>query len=98
MRLIDADLAEELIIEHSIQIYAGGKQVLSGAFSVEASACLDKCPTINAEPVRHGRWVGPVQGDGDDYCSVCKKPAAWIYDYGYFEPDICYNCGAKMDR
>lgn len=47
--------------------------------------------------VRHGRWVKPVPGDGENHCSVCKAPQPWFYDSGYQEYDFCPYCGAKMD-
>lgn len=58
-------------------------------------------PAVEAEPVRHGKWIGISDGYADGYpvydeweCSVCgtvfedEKP-----DYKY-----CPNCGAKMDE
>lgn len=48
--------------------------------------------------LRHGHWVKPVPGDGENYCSVCKayQPREWFY--GYQEYDFCPYCGAKMDE
>lgn len=54
-------------------------------------------PAADVAPVVHGRWVKPVPGDGENYCSVCKAEQPWFYGYGYFEPDYCPNCGARMD-
>lgn len=61
---------------------------------------IEKLPTIEAEPVRRGRWIS--YGRDTAYnrfyrCSVCDKEIVW-YDecdeqlYGY-----CPNCGAKME-
>ena len=53
---------------------------------------LDKMTTVDAEPVRHGRWV-LVNKDLSE-CSACgmirniHTQFAWAY---------CPNCGAKMD-
>lgn len=47
---------------------------------------------------RHGHWVKPVPGDGENYCSVYKVPQPWFYDGGYQEYDFCPHCGAKMDE
>lgn len=49
-------------------------------------------PKVEAEPVRHGRWIK----DKNNYiyhniCSNCKE--ASIYRTNY-----CSYCGAKMDR
>ena len=55
-------------------------------------------PAADVVPVRHGRWVHPVPGDGEPYCSVCHAEAEYFYGYGSFEPDFCPKCGAKMDN
>ena len=55
-------------------------------------------PTIDAEPVRHGRWlynsyptVWYGHGEPPEWvCSECEERAYNTYDY-------CPNCGAKMD-
>ena len=52
-------------------------------------------PTIDAEPVRHGRWVtselrksfGVINGVK---CSLCNKAAVVRHNY-------CSDCGAKME-
>ena len=50
---------------------------------------IDEAPTIDAEPVRHGRWIK------DDYYSswICSECGA-VVRHNCF--DYC-NCGAKMD-
>lgn len=47
--------------------------------------------TIEAEPVRHGKWV--VAGNTTHYyiCSVCGKPGDGFDIY-------CRSCGALMER
>lgn len=50
--------------------------------------------TIEAEPVKHGRWVWEETGK-EDYemywaCSVCG-------DKSYYAPNYCPNCGVRMD-
>lgn len=53
---------------------------------------LSETPTIDAEPVRHGRWV-------DDDCSVCGFPIPTDDRLdAIFEEEVkyCYHCGAKM--
>ena len=58
---------------------------------------VDKIPSADVAPVRHGRWVhickAIVDTTGD--CSACYKEAVWRTrnnPYG-----ICPNCSAKMD-
>ena len=60
-------------------------------------AFIDGLPTIEASPVKHGRWIR--HGKPEDYfwnCSECKN---WII---YAEHDLhkhhfCGNCGCRMD-
>lgn len=48
-------------------------------------------PTIEAEPVKHGRWKRTAMSD-TLWCMACGK----IPDH-QFETDYCPNCGAIMD-
>lgn len=55
-------------------------------------------PTIEAEPVKHGRWEVRTQKDGTTigqhnvtYCSECG------YVLFTKEDSFCARCGAKMD-
>lgn len=52
-------------------------------------------PTIEAEPVRHGRWIERPNTKGQVYCSECGTLEK-ITDNN-FKSRRCPNCGAKMD-
>lgn len=52
-------------------------------------------PTIEAEPVRHGRWNYRHEDDWC-YCTVCGTDAEGS-DGECLETDYCPNCGARMD-
>lgn len=56
---------------------------------------LEQEPTVDAEPVKHGHWIG-------DFCSECGKDALCDCDkyeiYGTIHSDYCPHCGAKMDE
>lgn len=63
-------------------------------------------PTIEAEPVRHGRWI--IKGDPENgwykiTCSECGEDETAVVPCIGFMPnvkviwDFCPNCGAKMD-
>lgn len=58
---------------------------------------IDEAPTIESEPVKHGRWEEHICfDDGFWICSNCKfvsqaTAAPKLYRY-------CPNCGAKMDE
>lgn len=49
----------------------------------------DRVPTIEAEPVRYGRWVGRDIDHMWLRCSLCGKEAHGATTY-------CPNCGAHM--
>lgn len=85
MRLIDADaLAKELMHEGLGYQY---NRVINA-------------PTMDAVPVRHGKWViGTVPYF---VCSECKSrtPLRWDERLGYvldYQSPYCPYCGAKMD-
>lgn len=51
-------------------------------------------PTADVAPVRHGQW------NADETCPFCGKKSTEGLDaekWGYWFPDFCPNCGAKMD-
>lgn len=47
-------------------------------------------PTIEAEPVRHGRWK--QRRNGEYYCTNCGREERLI-----FQKNFCPRCGARMD-
>lgn len=54
---------------------------------------IDAQPTIEAEPVKHGKWIGYAGTIGNE-CSVCGK---WLdVLQGTAEMNYCPNCGADM--
>lgn len=59
---------------------------------------IGSLPAVDVAPVRHGRWIKPVPGDGENYCSVCKAEQLWFYGYGSLESNYCPNCGARMEK
>ena len=55
---------------------------------------IGEAPTIEAEPVRHGRWER-----GDNFkpkCSVCGEFHLYAWP-DHKKCKYCPNCGAKMD-
>ena len=72
MRLIDADC-----LINSLKLYPHGSVI----------GAIEQAPTIDAVPVRHGRWNCDMSGA---WCSVCGE-------YSEGEWNYCPNCGAKMD-
>jgi hypothetical protein len=87
MRLIDADALLDAMRDEEFPSWHPLDEI---------DSVIDKAPTIDAEPVRHGRWI---DDDTPSFfrrrkCSVCGS-----YDgkntavYGHY----CWHCGAKMD-
>ena len=58
-------------------------------------ADIAKAPTIEAEPVKHGRWEWDTE---DIYrCTVCYEKVHVKEVMGRPDWDYCPNCGARMD-
>lgn len=92
MRLIDADaLKARLKIGTNTATYSDYCNGYCDARQVDLDA-IDAAPTIEAEPVRHGRW------NEKGHCGCCG------YDMGsrvdkwtnVFTLQFCPNCGADM--
>ena len=81
MRLIDADAlpVHRVKILHPDGIYDG---------EVVFPEHIANATTIEAKPVRKGRWE---YGNAYCVCSECGEIPEC------FEPNYCPNCGAKMD-
>ena len=94
MRLIDAESLEELFRETINGIAT--RTDMQGALEhmIRASAMvvemIKDAPTIDAEPVRHGRIIKLKRWGEWPRCNLCDGTAPIAYNY-------CPNCGAKMD-
>ena len=88
MRLIDADEMQEELKDMDIVLVK---------HNVED--WIDEQPTVDAEPVRHGKWIEACFDDGYDSaatCSLCEESTCF---YGRCENDLppfCSKCGADM--
>ena len=108
MKVIDAAYFQGFIDQYKIQQkerinkglglrYFGPKQM---------QMLFDKMPLIDAEPVRHGRWINKKRwsmGKWHEWleCSECKYQD---YNFETYEAvpfagpsNYCPDCGAKMD-
>lgn len=62
---------------------------------------IDNAPTVDAVPVRHGKWLHPEEED-EDYGSVSCSCSVCGWKFYLYEDDIdgapyCPTCGAKME-
>ena len=70
----------------------GNLQFVLGIESVLEYA--ENLPTVDAEPVRHGKW----RNDGImEICSECNMPTMQPHIARQPQFKICPYCGAKMD-
>ena len=102
MRLIDADAVRD---DFANTVYLECANDKDNSRANRIIGAFDDLPTIDAEPVRHGRWIERYSPGGVRLCecSVCGTSAisqiddTWGYVIDYYETDFCPNCGAKMD-
>ena len=73
---------------NALELWDGGR---TREAWLEAFEVVRAAPTVDAEPVRHGRWDEPYPFDiWDCYkCSCCGYTDDREYNF-------CPNCGAKM--
>lgn len=83
-RLIDADALKKIFkLWDSMPLYNYNefeRHIIRAAIIEVESA-----PTIDAEPVRHGKWI-------DENCSICGQ-----YVYHGDARNFCPACGARME-
>lgn len=105
MRLIDADVLRVRLEGMMKAPWNAQSAPYCWAHAYEAmQEELDNAPTVEAEPVKHGRWIEDETtyagtGAANWLCSECKRiGGTWWRDispckmYRY-----CPNCGARMD-
>lgn len=99
MRLIDADALEDVLVNHGFY-YCNESDYSDGVAwgFLLARDDVRETPTIDAEPIRHGKWIltnkPNIYGGTTIKCSVCgyEGVIAHIEDHHY-----CWVCGAKME-
>lgn len=90
-RLIDADAIKIIKVKTKVN----GKTV----FAEMMQKVLDTAPTVDAEPVRHGKWIYN-KSDRSIKCSECRVSMPYkFFPYRGFTDwysNYCPNCGAYM--
>lgn len=90
MRLIDADEAKNYLYDH-----------LDDLHMIAAQNAIDEMPTIDAQPVKHGKWL---ETHCDLICGVCKWEYSDELPYmsqrgydSYYEAfAYCPHCGSRL--
>lgn len=97
-RLIDADkLMETIKVHHYPLVVKGLNSTDYGMFTLGIQQAVDEQPTVEAEPVRHGRWIkerNPMMYQLIPYVWVCDQCGTAFY----YKTPYCGECGAKMDE
>lgn len=105
MRLIDADALIEDI--KSFWDWDSIDGITATTVLKQTMTDISNAPTIDAEPVRHGRWIvedNPGTGWYLVECSECGENVTSTAPCIGFPPDAevtwdyCPYCGAKMDE
>ena len=98
MKLIDPDELRKVMYHNAFEIdsdeqkWDGGCWIRYKMFE----KAIDSVPTIEAEPVRRGRWIGiddyPYESWECDQCGcIYEEMPSWV-------PNFCPNCGARMEH
>ena len=107
MRLIDADVLDKAFT--ALRFTADGELAHWGdrkdwcLHGSEIEMLIANAPTIEAEPIRHGKWVKNVTKYGW-HCSVCGVDNYYAYSWNSdtgqnaFQDNYCPNCGAKTEE
>lgn len=98
MDLID----REALYKEICRVYEYEYPTASGAFDEFVSRTLKNiiynAPTVEAEPVRHGKWITKDVGflQKSFICSAC---GGWEHNLECEHEDLnyCPHCGAKME-
>lgn len=73
---------------------------------LDIKALISVMPTVDAVPVKHGRWIHCKGKSSIWYCSVCGEKIIYNPTRKTYKPDkkpvweinkCCRNCGARMD-
>ena len=75
-------------MKHRLVCYPINAKMPLAYGETDMAEIIDAQPTIEAEPIKHGRW------EEDGQCSVCKDYPLARY---MRNPNYCPNCGAKMN-
>lgn len=103
MRLIDADVLEDVLLNHS-SCYCGESDYSYGVAEglLYARDDVKEAPTIDAEPVRHGKLMRTEAYPHKLYCGECYNtliPNDEAVEQNWMlKPKYCMYCGARFEE
>ena len=68
----------------------------SGVQHTVLREALNRVPTADVRPVKHGEWI--VDGNGDYQLIECDQCHAQMWNHQKELPNYCYECGADMRK
>lgn len=88
--MIDADkvLKTLRMMQEGIPSYTGYHTAI-----VQMKKHIYDMPTVEAEPIRHGKWIRHKTPLGKEYGFICSECDDWANKCSKY----CPYCGAKMD-
>ena len=104
-RLIDADSLKETLDYYICE--AGWSKEIKMALRWVKDEFIDAEPTVDAEPVKHGKWIIRCDSEKGWYriiCSACGEDVTSTAPVIGFFPNAkvlwncCPECGARMDE
>lgn len=91
MRPIDADDLENVVL----QLNKKGWAITRGEYKLVDNIIFE-FPTIEAEPVKHGRWIRA--GESPLYIIECSECRQLFFHHAELSlPKYCSECGTRMD-
>ena len=85
MRLIDAD-----VLMPNAQY--------KGWYNVVNAYDIVNCPTIDAEPIRHGHWIEHPNAEELDGHLIPNYECSVCHEWERKASNFCPNCGSRMDE
>lgn len=97
MRLIDADELKKNFQDELCKGIACAECSIQVEGFCRVERWIDIAPTIEVEPVKHGRWINvkiSISGNSSAECSLC---GAVVHNNFSNVINYCPNCGARMN-
>lgn len=98
MRLIDSEALSEQV--KSLQVIVTGLRAGKGVlfeymkqYRESVLQIIDTQPTVDAAPVKTGKWKLHINGSGT--CDQCRTTQRAVWDYDNWQ-NFCGHCGAQM--